>query len=173
MSIIPIQSKNSKERDFTRLIEENKTRFYKTAKSLLKNDDDVYDVLQESLISMYQNYDKIKEKKFFSTWATRIIINKCYDLLRKTKNNLISIDEKNENLLQLSKLDKYSFDSDLINKAICSLSDNLKLITILYYYNDFSVKEISQICNIPEGTVKSRLSKAREILRQKLGKEMI
>lgn len=58
--------------EFTKLIEENKLKFYKTAKVILKNDDDVYDALQEALISMYQNYEQLKEKKYFSTWATRI-----------------------------------------------------------------------------------------------------
>ena len=172
MAIIPLQSKNEKN-SFVKLIEENKIRFYKTAKMILKNDDDVYDALQEALISMYQHYEQLKEKEYFATWATRIVINKCYDLLRKNKNNTISIDEINENTIQLSEYDKYSFDNYGINEAINSLSDNLKLITILYYYNDYSIKEISQIISIPEGTVKSRLSKAREILKQKIRKEEI
>lgn len=59
--------------EFTKLIEENKFKFYKTAKVILKNDDDVYDALQEALISMYQNYKQLKEKKYFSTWATRLM----------------------------------------------------------------------------------------------------
>ena len=62
---------------FTNLIEENKLRFYKTAKAILKNDDDVYDALQEALMSIYQNFRQLKDLKFFSTWATRIVINKA------------------------------------------------------------------------------------------------
>jgi RNA polymerase sigma-70 factor (ECF subfamily) len=173
MAIIQIQSKPKKKKAFVELIEENKIRFYKTAKMILKNDDDIYDALQEALISMYQHYDELKEKDYFLTWATRIIINKCYDLLRKEKNNIISIDEKEENIIEFSKYDNYNFDNYGIKEAINSLNENFKLITILYYYNDYSVKEISQIMNIPEGTVKSRLSKARELLKQKLGKEKI
>ena len=53
------------------------------------------------------------------------------------------------------------------------LNDEIKLIVILYYYDNYSIKEISEIVNIPEGTVKSRLSKARKVLKQKLGKEEI
>ena len=48
------------------------------------------------------------------------------------------------------------------------LSEDIKLVTILYYYNDFSINEISETLNIPSGTVKSRLAKAREILKSKL-----
>ncbi len=172
MAIIQIKSLNGKN-EFTKLIEENKLKFYKTAKIILKNDDDIYDALQEALISMYQNYEQLKEKKYFSTWATRIVINKCYDLLRKNRNNIIPIDENVENDMKLAQYDEYEVDEYGIKEAMKYLNDDLKLITILYYYDNYSVKEISQIINIPEGTVKSRLSKAREILKQKLEKEEI
>lgn len=159
--------------EFTKLIEENKLKFYKTAKVILKNDDDIYDALQEALISMYQNYEQLKEKKYFSTWATRIVINKCYDFLRKNRNNIIPIDEKVENDMKIAKYDQYEVDEYGIKDAMKYLNEDLKLIMVLYYYDNYSVKEISQIINIPEGTVKSRLSKAREVLKQKLDKEGI
>ena len=92
MAIIDIQSRRNKEQKFTELLEENKLRFYKTAKIILKNDDDIYDALQDALISMYQNYDSLKKKEFFSTWGTRIVINKCYDFLRKKRNDIISLE---------------------------------------------------------------------------------
>lgn len=156
---------------FTSLIEENKLRFYKTAKAILKNDDDVYDALQDALMSIYQNFKQLKDLKFFSTWATRIVINKCYDLLRKSKNNVVPFDENIENDLKNSESDVYEIDQYGIRLAIESLNEELKLITILYYYDDYSVNEISKIVDIPVGTVKSRLSRAREILKMKLGKE--
>lgn len=156
---------------FTSLIEENKLRFYKTAKAILKNDDDVYDALQDALMSIYQNFKQLKDLKFFSTWATRIVINKCYDLLRKSKNNVVPFDENIENDLKNSESDVYEIDQYGIRLAIESLNEDLKLITILYYYDDYSVNEISEIVDIPVGTVKSRLSRAREILKMKLGKE--
>ena len=172
MAIIHIHSKNNKKK-FTELIEENKLRFYKTAKIILKNDDDIYDALQDALLSMYEKYDTLENKEYFSTWGTRIVINKCYDLLRKKKNNVIPIDENVENDARISKYDEYEIDKYGIKKAMEYLSEEQKLITILYYYDDYSVKEISAIVDIPEGTVKSRLSKAREILKEKLEKEEI
>lgn len=153
---------------FTNLIEKNKLRFYKTAKAILKNDDDVYDALQEALMSMYQNFNQLKNEKYFSTWATRIVINKCYDLLKKCKNNVVPFDEFFENNVGNSKNDVYEIDQYGIKKAIESLNEDLKLITILFYYDDYSVNEISEIIDVPVGTVKSRLSRAREILREKL-----
>ena len=159
--------------NFTELIEENKLRFYKTAKAILKNYDDVYDALQEALMSIYQNIKQLKDLKFFSTWSTRIIINKCYDLLRKRKNNIVPFDENMENDINNSKNDVYEVDQYGIKKAVEGLNEELKLITILYYYDDYSVNEIAEILDIPTGTVKSRLSRVREILKMKLGKEEI
>ena len=75
------------EKDFGVLLEENKLKFYKTAKTILKNDDDVYDAIQEALISIYQNYEKLENKNYFSTWGIRIVINKCYDIIRKNRND--------------------------------------------------------------------------------------
>lgn len=173
MAIIPIQFKDKKEQSFTKLIEENKLKFYKTAKIILKNDDDCYDALQEALISIYKNYEQLNNKEYFSTWATRIVINKCYDLLRKNKKNIISFDDNYESEIQSSKYDEYDIDQYGIKKAIGCLNDDLKLIIILYYYDDFSIKEISKIVEIPEGTVKSRLSNARNILKKELKKEEI
>ena len=173
MAIIQIKPKKNEEQKFTELIEENKLRFYKTAKIILKNDDDIYDAIQEALISIYKNYEKLGNEKFFSTWATRIIINKCYDLLRKRKNNIVPIDELIENNPSMGQNDKYEIDESGIKQAINFLNDDVKLIVVLYYYDNYSVKEISEIVNIPEGTVKSRLSTARKFLKQKLGKEEI
>ena len=170
MAILHIQSKKSKDKNFTLLIEENKLKFYKTAKIILKNDDDVYDALQEALISMYKNYEQLNDLKYFSTWATRIVLNKCYDLLRKNKNNIIPIDEEFDTNIKMAQYDEYEIDKYGIKKAMEYLNEDLKLITILYYYDNYSVKEISQILDIPEGTVKSRLSKSREVLKQKLEK---
>ena len=173
MATIKFKSKKHKDQNFANLIEENKLRFHKTAKIILKNDDDSYDALQEALLSMYQKYDQLENKEYFSTWSTRIVINKCYDLLRKNKNNIQPIDEVIENDINLSHYDEYEVDKYGIKKAMESLNEDQKLITILYYYDDYSIKEISEIMDIPEGTVKSRLSKARELLKQKLEKEEI
>ena len=171
MAILSFRSKSN---IFTELIEENKLRFYKTAKIILKKNDDIYDALQDALLSMYQNYDTLRDKSLFSTWGTRIVINKCYDFLRKQKNNVVALDEKVENNVEISLSDEYDVDKYGIKQAINKyLSEEQKLVIILFYYDNYSLKDISNILDIPEGTVKSRLSKARDILKEKLEKEEI
>ncbi len=161
-------SKINKDNKFTQLVQKNKLKFYKTAKAILKNDDDVYDAIQNALMSMYQNFNNLKEQKYFATWGVRIVINKCYDLLRKNKK-IELYDELEECVTE----DNYNLDYNGINKLVNGLDKNLYLIVILYYYDDFSIKEIAEILEMPEGTIKSKLSKARSTLRKNLEKEGI
>lgn len=161
-------SKINKDNKFTQLVQKNKLKFYKTAKAILKNDDDVYDAIQNALMSMYQNFNNLKEQKYFATWGVRIVINKCYDLLRKNKK-IELYDELEECVTE----DNYNLDYNGINKLVNGLDKSLYLIVILYYYDDFSIKEIAEILEMPEGTIKSKLSKARSTLRKNLEKEGI
>ena len=143
---------------FTELIEENKIKMYKTAKAILKNEDDVCDAIQEALMSAYKNISKLNNNAFFSTWLIRILINKCYDICNKNKNRaVVDIDETNDEELRVYD----TYDEGDTRAILDNLDEDIRSVTVMYYYDDLSVKEISQIMNIPEGTVKSRLSRAR------------
>ncbi|MBR2786652.1 MAG: sigma-70 family RNA polymerase sigma factor [Clostridia bacterium] len=147
---------------FSELIEENKLKMYKVAKSILKNEDDVCDAIQNALMSAYTNISKLQNNDFFSTWLIRILINKSYDVLNKNQkiySNVIDIDEYNTDN-GLKSYDSYDSDS-LVENVLSKIDEDLKTITVLYYYNDYSISEISEIMHIPQGTVKSRLSRAR------------
>ena len=147
---------------FNKLVEENKLKMYKVAKSILKNEDDVCDAIQNALISAYTNLSKLQNNQFFSTWLIRILINKSYDSAKENQKrytNGIDITEYNGDD-KLKFFDKYNSDS-IVENVLNKLDEDLKTITVLYYYNDYSVSEIAKIMEIPEGTVKSRLSRAR------------
>lgn len=147
---------------FEQLIEENKLKMYKVAKSILKNEDDVCDAIQNALMSAYTNLNKLQNNQFFSTWLIRILINKSYDIVNKNQrlySNVTDIDEYNTNE-NLKSFDSYNSES-LVENVLTKIDEDLKTITVLYYYNDYSVNEIAMILDIPEGTVKSRLSRAR------------
>ena len=153
---------------FTELIEENKIKMYKTAKAILKNEDDVCDAIQEALMSAYKNISKLNNNAFFSTWLIRILINKCYDICNKNKNRaVVDIDETNDEELRVYD----TYDEGDTRAILDNLDEDIRSVTVMYYYDDLSVKEISQIMNIPEGTVKSRLSRARAKLYDIIGKE--
>ena len=63
---------------FESLIVTVKTKMYKTAISVLKNDEDACDAIQEALLSAYKSFDTLQNKEYFSTWIIRILLNKCY-----------------------------------------------------------------------------------------------
>ena len=157
---------------FGRLIEGIKLKLYKTAMSILKNDDDACDAIQETLISAYKNLNSLKNNNYFSTWIIRILINKCYDIIKKNKK-VVSINEKLSKQVD-TYYEIYSEQSEL--EAILNLiEEDLRMVVVLYYYDELSIKEISEMINIPEGTVKSRLSRARDKIARmyKLGGENV
>ena len=155
-------TKAEKEELFISLVNPLKSKLYKTGMAILKNDDDCADAIQETLISSYKSLEKLENREYFSTWMIRIMINKCYDIIKK--NQKVSyINEQVKEYSQTSYYDRYCEESD-VERALNTVSEDLRLVTVLYYYDGFSVKEIAEICNIPEGTVKSRISRAREKL---------
>lgn len=173
MSIIA-QIKKGDQEAFAELIEEYKLPIYKTAKAILKDEDDVCDAIQDTALSIYKNIANLKNEKYFKTWVIRITINKCYDII--TKNRLNS--EKIEKVKFYDEEVHNSFDKNVILKtdldtALNSLDEDLRVTTVLYYYNDLSISEISDILNIPKGTVKSRVFRAREKLYEILSKEEV
>ena len=70
---------------FENLVIPLKNKLYKTGMAILKNDDDTCDAIQETLISAYKSFQNLKNKEYFNTWITRILINKCYDIIRNNK----------------------------------------------------------------------------------------
>lgn len=169
MSIINEAKKGNSEA-FVTLIEQYKIQMYKTAKAILKNEDDVCDAIQEALVSVYKNINTLKKEKYFKTWLIRITINKCYDIIESNNNNMnkiekqvIEYEEKEENLE--GNLD--------LERALSLIDNDLRMVTVLYYYDDISVKQIAEILGIPTGTVKSKLARARNKLCEILGQEEV
>jgi len=156
---------------FEDLVKNVKVKMYKTAMAILKNDDDACDAIQEALISAYQNFEKLREKQYFDTWMIRILIHKCYDLIHKNKK-VVYLNQKLEIDMNEQYYDSYKSES-VLESTLCQIDTDLKTVALLYYYDNFTIKDISNILNIPEGTVKSRLSRTREQLYSILKKEEV
>lgn len=154
---------------FESLIVTVKTKMYKTAISVLKNDEDACDAIQEALLSAYKSFDTLQNKEYFSTWIIRILLNKCYNIIQKNKK-ITYLNEQSKINENDRYYDFYSVESN-VEKVLNMIDSDLKLVAVLYYYDEFSVKEISELLTIPEGTVKSRLSRAREKIYDILKKE--
>ncbi|HZK55858.1 MAG TPA: sigma-70 family RNA polymerase sigma factor [Desulfosporosinus sp.] len=148
---------------FSALIDCHRLALYRIAKGLLVSDFDAADAIQETIISAYTNIGNLKKDEFFKTWLIRILINECKKISRRS-DKIISLEKISEQAVS----DTYPSD-DATSGFINMLDLNLKQVTILHYYEDFNVKEIATILNIFQGTVKSRLSRARKELAKLMG----
>jgi RNA polymerase sigma-70 factor (ECF subfamily) len=145
---------------FINLIKQYEQVLYKVASRMLSNDEDVADALQETIMQGYEKIHTLKNGGNFNTWICRILINKCNYILNKSKN-IILLDEVPE-----QKINNNDFTKIELEDALNSLNKDYKLAMILYYIVGFSTREVSELIKKPEGTVKSRLSRAKAILRE-------
>ena len=143
------------------LILDSERQLYSTAKTILSDDHDCADAIQETIVKAFSKIGTLRNDKYAKTWLIRILINECYTLLRKSS--------KLEEMSEMAEMnaDKNTDYSDLY-KALNSLKEELRLPVILYYIEDFSIKEIAQILEISEGAVQKRLARARGKLKRDL-----
>ncbi|MTH54090.1 sigma-70 family RNA polymerase sigma factor [Bacillus mangrovi] len=144
---------------FVSLVKQYEDVLYRTASRLLNNEEDVADAMQDAIISAYEKLHTLKTDEYFNTWIYKILINKCNSLLKK-KEKVLTIDD---HLLPQRRND--DFQKVELEDALNSLGDKYKLVLTLYYIVGLNCKEISEFLKEPEGTVKSRLSRAKAILR--------
>ena len=143
---------------FTELVLASEKTLYRVSMSMLKNETDCEDAVQTAILTAYQKLDTLKNEEFFRTWLVRILINVCNKQLSH-KKRFIDIQEYMETAVPSSDI---NID---VKIALEGLPVKIREVVVLYYIEEFSVKEIKSILNIPEGTVKSRLSKGRELLK--------
>ena len=156
------KSKKGNNLAFSTLIKSYEKDLYKVAIAMTKNDDDALDCIQEAILQAYISIKDLRQDEYFKTWLIKILINKCNALLKKNKKILnldVSIAE-NDKVEQSDRLE--------LKDSINNLDSDLKIVVILYYYEDMSIKDISESLNIPQGTIKSRLSRARSKLKEML-----
>ena len=153
------RAQKNNEQAFNELILKVQKEMYLIAKSKLKDEEDIADAIQETILACYKNLKKLRDNKLFKTWLIRILINECNKIHRQNKKIIYL---ENYNQTDLVYNDKY--DDFGVRQAIKKLDEDLKTMVILYYFEDFNIKEISEIQKLPEGTVKSRLSRARKKL---------
>lgn len=152
------KAKNGDNDAFIRLIRLFEVHLYQSAKAFLHADADCADAMQEAVLRAYRSINSLKEPAYFKTWLIRILINECKRIL-KSKQSVISLED-----ISVPTMPEPGFTLFELRDLIDRLESPFKLVAVLYYYSDLSIKEISAELHVPEGTVKSRLSRARELL---------
>ena len=152
---------------FCNLIRINKIAIYRVAKSILNNEEDIEDAVSEAILKAYKNIQALKQEVFFKTWLIRIVINESNNLYKKRAKE-IAVDKDHFKNIKVN--DSYR-DLSLYD-AINSLEEELRITTILFYFEDMKYKDIAKVLNVKEGTIKSRLSRAKEKLYNILKEEL-
>ena len=144
---------------FVEFVKDNKNGMYRFAYGILKNEADAEDAVSEAIIKGYENLYKLRDPEKIKVWMMTIL-SEAKKIYKKKK---IYIPEEFLPEIAVEKEKDYAL-WDIVK----SLPPNFSEIIILYYYEGFSTKEIASILKIAEGTVKSRLSRAREQLKEML-----
>lgn len=147
---------------FTTEVLKAEKSLYHIAKSILKNDEDCADAMQNAILSAYGKLHTLKNEAFFRTWITRILINESYQLIRGRKNQI-----SYEEYMDDRKAEDQTRYSELY-RAVQELSESYRIPFVLHYVKGYSVKEIGIILKLTESAVKVRLHRARKLMKERL-----
>lgn len=150
----------------TEAILENKRWLYNLAYSITRDPEDAKDAVGNAIVKAYVNKDSIKKKDSINAWLYRIVNNEAYNILRKKKHAL-SLDEVDEDVCAEDEIENYIGEMNIWD-IVLQMPEKYRAIICLFYGRDMDIKTIHKITGIPIGTVKSRLNRAREFLRDRL-----
>jgi RNA polymerase sigma-70 factor (ECF subfamily) len=171
------------ERAFRELLETHRDRVYNITLRMLGNRHEAEDVAQEVFITVFKTIDTFREESKFSTWLYRVTVNTCKNrikyLARRHDRDRDELDESTveggvngtiggpkpavpDRALEGAQMQK------LLQDAIAKLDEDHREVIVLRDIEDLSIEEICDILKLPDGTVKSRLHRARLVLRKRL-----
>jgi len=165
----------------TQLYNETYQTAYSIAVSMLKDENEAFDILQEAYISAFNNLKNLQDKSKFNSWFNHIVSNKCKDYFRKKKpdflaDNTYSTDEgeieveledKNLTFSPEESVD-YGETKRLMAEMLNNLPDDQRMVILMYYMQDMSIKEIAEILDVSENTVKSRMNYGKKKLKSQV-----
>lgn len=141
----------------------------------LKNLPDAEDIVQEAFLKAYQNLQRLRDRDRFAEWLYRIATNLCISLLRRRRDNLISLDSlpnpSSIGSVNPEYLPEQRELSEFIVRAVEALPDKNRR-TFILYLEGFSYQEIADAMKVPVSTVSGRLQTAKRRLRKRVSKEL-
>jgi len=161
---------------FNRLMEVHERRMYAVALRMCGNREDAQDCLQEAMLRIYRSISGFKGQSSFGTWVYRITMNTCLDELRRKKNKQNTsldglLDTGWSPQDESASPEKHAVQSEtrrVLHQAIQDLPEDMRSAIVLRDIHGLSYEEIAQALDINVGTIKSRISRGRDKLREKL-----
>ncbi len=174
------QVKKGDQNAFAEIVDIYKDKIYQLCYRMLGNSHEAEDIAQEAFIRAYVNINSYDMDKKFSTWLYRIATNLTIDRIRKKKPDYY-LDAEVTGTEGLTMYSQVAADvalpedqvetmelQEMIQKEILKLPDKYRSVIVLKYIDELSLIEISEILNLPIGTVKTRIHRGREALRKQL-----
>ncbi|MDQ0723197.1 RNA polymerase sigma factor (sigma-70 family) [Paenibacillus sp. W4I10] len=147
---------------FIRLIRDIENSLYNTAKSMLRKEEDVADAIQETILNAYKSVHTLREPRYFKTWLFRILINECNTMLSRRSLSTAFAEVPSEKREHSSPYDEVD-----MREAVDRLEESKRIVVVLHYFEDLSLRQVADALNISESAVKMRLTRARQELYQK------
>ena len=130
------------------------------------------DIMQEVFINYYQKADQFENRSSLKNYLSKMTINKCHDHLRSWKNKRSLFSNSIGNLIPSSKSPEEAYEQQFgqanLTSKVLELPIKYREAILLFYYQEFTSKEISQLLNCSENTVKTRLRRAKGLLKGKV-----
>ena len=143
------------EQTFAAAVRQQENTLYRIAFSVLHNDADCADALQDALLRGWQKLDTLKDEQAFRSWMARIVVNCSRDILRRRRLRTVALDDT---------VPAPAVDDQPLYEAIASLGEGLRLPVVLHYMEGLSVQEVARVMRLPQDTVKNRLFRGRKQL---------
>jgi RNA polymerase sigma-70 factor (ECF subfamily) len=165
--LLILNLKKGREEAYRQLIEEYGNRLLRTCCLILKDREEAEDIVQETFIKVFNKIDSFKGKSSLYTWIYAIALNLSRDRMRMKQDMLELKDEWIGNDDVESQVET-NIDRELLRKEIFEMNTLYREVLVLFYFEELSIKEISNLLNEKEGTIKSKLSRGRSILKESL-----
>ena len=146
---------------FSQLVRENQSCLYAAALAITRHEQDALDAVQDAVLKGWQKLPTLREPQYFRTWLTRIAINCALNKAKRRPNHIQLMEDTP------APGTDYARRMD-VRRAIDGLDEKTRVCVMLYYLEDMPIAEIAKAVGILQGTVKSRLHRARTQLREAL-----
>lgn len=144
--------------EFSRRVLAVENRLYRISYGMLHNPQDQMDAVQEAVLKAWQGRKRLRREAYFETWLTRILINECHNI-QSARRRVTPLDPMPERVAPPED------EKRALRDALLTLEEALRLPLMLSYMEGYKVREIAQILHLPEGTVKSRIARAKRKLK--------
>jgi RNA polymerase sigma-70 factor (ECF subfamily) len=156
---------------FNELMDAHEDMVFGICLRMMRDREAALDAAQDTFLTVFRKADRFQAKAAFSTWLYRVAVNTCYDHLRRAKRKrLDKLPESHDpvDLASEDELGSIEVRPD-IEAALATLSDDFRAVVVLVDMQGMSLEQASDTLEVPTGTVKSRLFRARKLLAKQLG----